>query len=199
MDASRYLTRHGWQGSGHGLGVCSAGISRPLLASRRKAQQGLTIKSSDQWWAKAFDDKLKSLGDGTRSATNIEALQNTCFPGPSFSKLGNLYEGFIRGDGLSGTITTELTRPPAVESGPTPGQENLFPAPESSLAYEGERVLLRPKKNTRREKNRPKTLEKSENLRRLEIMDAILAAEKAEINLLKKNLAAQLETSKSDD
>jgi hypothetical protein len=69
MNADAYLKRHGWKGTGHSLDHTGRGIKKPLLVSHKQDQSGLGHKKAahrvdDQWWLRAFDDSLKSIGTG---------------------------------------------------------------------------------------------------------------------------------------
>ena len=114
MDASAYLTRQGWQGDGHSLHPNGRGIKKPLLISRKPNLFGVGKKKNDthtdQWWARALDDSLKGL-DVSKSenpdvmnsiAASRRALLGS--PNTTVGKWGRLYDGFVRGEGLNGTI-----------------------------------------------------------------------------------------------
>ncbi|TKA58956.1 hypothetical protein B0A49_11901 [Cryomyces minteri] len=111
MDASAYLQRHGWRGSGHSLDRTGNGLKKPLLISKKVDVLGVGIKKhdvSDQWWMRAFDNSLKELGSGQKST-----LQQVREGGV---KKGGLYGFFIRGQGVPGTLsedTTSTTTPAA--------------------------------------------------------------------------------------
>ena len=102
MDASAYLTRHGWTGGG--LGYQQSGIKKPILASQKHGfKKGLGGKPlgghSDQWWLGAFDAGLKNLGSNKPAAIPAPVLK-----GPAFFK-SELYRNFVKGEGLSGTLS----------------------------------------------------------------------------------------------
>ncbi|TKA75063.1 hypothetical protein B0A49_05758 [Cryomyces minteri] len=111
MDASAYLQRHGWRGSGHSLDRTGNGLKKPLLISKKVDVLGVGIKKhdvSDQWWMRAFDNSLKELGSGQKST-----LQQVREGGV---KKGGLYGFFIMGQGVPGTLsedTTSTTTPAA--------------------------------------------------------------------------------------
>lgn len=70
MDAIAYLKGQGWRGDGHSLDKRGLGIKKPLLITHKQDQLGLGKKKaahnlSDQWWMRAFDDSLKTLGTGS--------------------------------------------------------------------------------------------------------------------------------------
>lgn len=69
MDARAYLQGLGWRGEGHSLDNHGRGIKKPLLISHKQDQSGLGKKKaaekiSDQWWLRAFDESLQSIGTG---------------------------------------------------------------------------------------------------------------------------------------
>ncbi|KAK5016370.1 hypothetical protein LTR39_002119, partial [Cryomyces antarcticus] len=111
MDASAYLQRHGWKGTGHSLDRTGNGLKKPLLISKKVDVLGVGIKKhdvSDQWWMRAFDNSLKELGSGQKST-----LQQIREGGV---KKGGLYGFFIRGQGVPGTLnedTISTTTPAA--------------------------------------------------------------------------------------
>lgn len=69
MNAEAYLRKQGWQGAGHSLDGEGRGIAKPLLIAHKQDQLGLGKKKAayttdDQWWMRAFDESLKSIGTG---------------------------------------------------------------------------------------------------------------------------------------
>lgn len=66
MDAPAYLQRLGWRGVGYPLDSQGKGLKKPVLLGAKKDKVGLGGKHDfgDQWWSKAFDDGLKSIGTG---------------------------------------------------------------------------------------------------------------------------------------
>lgn len=69
MDAGAYLRRQGWKGAGHSLDRTGRGIKKPLLIAHKQDQLGLGKKKAahsvdDQWWMRAFDESLQSIGTG---------------------------------------------------------------------------------------------------------------------------------------
>jgi hypothetical protein len=69
MNAEAYLRKQGWQGSGHSLDQTGRGIKKPLLIAHKNDQLGLGKKKAahttdDQWWLRAFDQSLQSIGTG---------------------------------------------------------------------------------------------------------------------------------------
>ena len=118
MDTTAYLTRQGWLGSGHSLHPTGHGIKKPLLVSQKLNVLGIGKKKhdahADQWWARAFDSSLKNLDVGrneTAGTTDsvrpgaLGALEMYHAGGQKWAGNGGLYAGFVKGEGLSGTIT----------------------------------------------------------------------------------------------
>ncbi|KAL8765029.1 MAG: hypothetical protein Q9209_007755 [Squamulea sp. 1 TL-2023] len=119
MDAAVYLTNQGWRGSGHALQPNGKGISKPLLVSKKTNLLGVGKKAhdahADQWWLRAFDETLKSLNDkitskeitSTPSEANVKPLS---IAATRWTTNGDLYGGFVRGEGLRGTMGTEKAK-----------------------------------------------------------------------------------------
>jgi nucleolar protein TMA23 len=75
MNAESYLRKQGWKGSGHSLDSTGRGIKKPLLIAHKQDQLGLGKKKAayttdDQWWMRAFDQSLQSIGTGQEVCTN---------------------------------------------------------------------------------------------------------------------------------
>ena len=128
MNAAAYLTSQGWPGSGHALHPDGRGISKPLLVSKKTNVLGVGKKAqdayADQWWSRAFDETLSSLNSPTtykKASTTDGAKAELPTVAPSrWTTNGGLYGGFVRGQGLKGTMgalvevneTITGTRPP---------------------------------------------------------------------------------------
>ena len=115
MDSSAYLMRQGWQGKGNSLHPSGRGIKKPLSVSRKTNNFGIGKKKvdvhADQWWARAFDAGLEGLKLGT---TKVSSDQNTstnqrlgdlALVKTGAGKWAGLFDGFIKGEGLQGTLT----------------------------------------------------------------------------------------------
>ncbi|MCJ1402078.1 hypothetical protein MMC11_005297 [Xylographa trunciseda] len=124
MDTTAYLTNQGWPGLGHTLHPTGRGIKRPLLISQKTNVLGIGKKKhdahADQWWARAFDSSLKGLEVGKNEKSgatgNVKsgawsALDMIKAGGKKWAGNGGLYAGFVRGEGLSGTMRGK----PAIE------------------------------------------------------------------------------------
>lgn len=123
MDASAYLSKQGWLGTGHSLHPNGRGIKKPLLVSQKSNVLGIGKKEhdvhADRWWARAFDSSLKSLdvcidkttrGNGNVTARQFGALDMIKAGGAKWAGKGGLYAGFVRGATLGGTLTPELAQ-----------------------------------------------------------------------------------------
>ncbi|KAI4276684.1 MAG: hypothetical protein LQ337_002313 [Flavoplaca oasis] len=112
MNAAAYLTSQGWRGSGHALHPDGKGISKPLLVSKKTNVLGVGKKAhdayADQWWSRAFDETLSSLNNPTTSrkaSTTDGAKAELPIIAPSrWTTNGGLYGGFVKGQGLKGTM-----------------------------------------------------------------------------------------------
>ncbi|KAL8794154.1 MAG: hypothetical protein Q9182_007630 [Xanthomendoza sp. 2 TL-2023] len=113
MDTHLYLTRQGWRGTGHALQSNGQGISKPLLVSQKANVLGVGKKAhdvhADQWWARAFDETLKGLNDQTTTKSGARSIQTPAATPSSvlptrWAGNGGLYGGFVRGEGLEGTM-----------------------------------------------------------------------------------------------
>ncbi|KAL9640684.1 MAG: hypothetical protein Q9204_000619 [Flavoplaca sp. TL-2023a] len=112
MNAAAYLTSQGWPGSGHALHPDGRGISKPLLVSKKTNVLGVGKKAhdayADQWWSRAFDETLSSLNNPTtykKASTTDGAKAELPIIAPSrWTTNGGLYGGFVKGQGLKGTM-----------------------------------------------------------------------------------------------
>ena len=107
MDAEAYLKRQGWLGKGNALQPAkSTSLKRPLLVAKKVDVLGLGLSKhdvSDQWWLRAFDSSLKALGTGKKGMLEDVKKHGV--------KRGGLYGGFVRGEGLRGTIEIQEPAP----------------------------------------------------------------------------------------
>lgn len=118
MDASLLLKRQGWLGTGHSLDEqpnrTSRGLKRPLLVSKKVDVLGVGLNKhaavSDQWWLRAYDQGLQTLGSGKESAL-AQAQKHGV-------NRGGLYGRFVRGEGVPGTIGVDLVSGKAVTGQP---------------------------------------------------------------------------------
>lgn len=119
MNADAYLRKQGWKGSGHSLDSTGRGIKKPLLIAHKQDQLGLGKKKAayttdDQWWMRAFDQSLQSIGTGKESTLSQIRTQGI--------NRGGLYGFFVRGEAIAGTIddnsATDSSLPPSGTSTP---------------------------------------------------------------------------------
>lgn len=117
MDTKAYLKRHGWLGTGHSLHPTGRGIKKPLLVSQKMDVLGLGKKKhdahADQWWARSFDSSLKGIDVNKNEASGVKlglkagwsSLDLIKADSQELTANGGLYAGFVKGEGLGGTIT----------------------------------------------------------------------------------------------
>ena len=138
MNASQYLKNHGWQGSGHSLDGNGRGLKKPLLVSKKVDVLGVGLNKhaavSDQWWLRAYDQGLKTLGTGAESAL-AQAQKHGV-------NRGGLYGRFVKGEGMPGSIgesilpsSTPAEAKAAVEIKKT-SDNGMLPTPQDSDAQE---------------------------------------------------------------
>jgi len=125
MDAHAHLLSLGWAGPGHSLdsqpykqkghrglaydpakvGNNGNGLVKPLAISQRKGRFGIGKKAHEpqagnEWWLKGFESALGNIGK-----TNSERSSGTSTPTlQSLGKHGGLYNFFIKGQQMQGTI-----------------------------------------------------------------------------------------------
>jgi nucleolar protein TMA23 len=132
MDASGYLKKHGWQGSGHSLDGTGRGLKKPLLVSKKVDVLGVGLNKhaavSDQWWLRAYDQGLATLGTGKESAL-AQAQKHGV-------NRGGLYGRFVKGEGVPGTLGQDIW--PSTKTGEEKKVEvnGMLPTPQDSDAQE---------------------------------------------------------------
>jgi nucleolar protein TMA23 len=139
MDASGYLKKHGWQGSGHSLDGNGRGLKKPLLVSKKVDVLGVGLNKhaavSDQWWLRAYDQGLQALGTGKESAL-AQAQKHGV-------NRGGLYGRFVKGEGVPGTLGQDIW--PSTKPGEVPvvteevkkvAENSMLPTPQDSDAQE---------------------------------------------------------------
>lgn len=139
MDASGYLKKHGWQGSGHSLDGNGRGLKKPLLVSKKVDVLGVGLNKhaaiSDQWWLRAYDQGLQTLGTGKESAL-AQAQKHGV-------NRGGLYGRFVKGEGVPGTLgqtllpsSSEITSQPAAQVPRIVSDNGMLPTPQDSDAQD---------------------------------------------------------------
>ena len=124
MDTAAYLSKHGWLGAGHSLHPNGNGIKRPIRITEKLDVLGVGKKKhdihADQWWARMFDSTLKDLQIGesqsvitpdtalaSSKSKHIDALPNRP---PNIVQTSSLYNNFVKGEGLVGTIEVQVVK-----------------------------------------------------------------------------------------
>ncbi|KAL5117265.1 hypothetical protein ACEQ8H_004824 [Pleosporales sp. CAS-2024a] len=132
MNAESYLRKQGWKGAGHSLDTTGRGIKKPLLIAHKQDQLGLGKKKAawttdDQWWMRAFDQSLQSIGTGQESTLSQIRTKGI--------NRGGLYGFFVKGEAIAGTIqessasATDASVPPSgASTPPTSASDNEAPA-----------------------------------------------------------------------
>lgn len=168
MDASLLLKRQGWLGTGHSLdehagnpSKASRGLKRPLLVSKKVDVLGVGLNKhaavSDQWWLRAYDQGLQTLGSGKESAL-AQAQKHGV-------NRGGLYGRFVRGEGVPGTIGVDLVSGKGV-TGQKPAEvvhtvqvgEGGLPTPVDS---DGDGAVKRKEKGEKKRKREGEEAKKS--------------------------------------
>ena len=168
MDASAYLRNHGWRGQGHSLDRTDRGIKKPLLISQKVDVLGVGLNKhkalSDQWWLRAFDQGLRSLG--TDEETALSQIQKHGV------NRGGLYANFVQGGQIEGSIGAGVL--------PTPDDsEDAVEKPTS----EGEYIAtakMSTKRKRETEKERPAVKRARRKIERAEKVRAHVAEKREE-------------------
>ncbi|KAL2125135.1 hypothetical protein VTJ04DRAFT_1500 [Mycothermus thermophilus] len=175
MNAEALLKSQGWRGKGYSLHPTdnSIGLSRPLLISRTTDGRGVGSKASyhatsDQWWLRAFDEKLKGLD--TSAAKNGGGVVQTVKTGKldavtstvggkagKYTGAAGLYACFVRGGVLEGTLGLIEDK----KDGSTAGEStDATPSTSSSSSENGDQSSSgkKRKKEDRRSETREERL-----------------------------------------
>ncbi|OAL54040.1 hypothetical protein IQ07DRAFT_502728 [Pyrenochaeta sp. DS3sAY3a] len=136
MNAETYLRNQGWKGSGHSLDSTGRGLKKPLLIAHKQDQLGLGKKKAayttdDQWWMRAFDQSLQTIGTGKESTLSQIRTQGI--------NRGGLYGFFVRGEAIAGTIedssATDSSMPPSgASTPPTSTSESEAPVAAAQIS-----------------------------------------------------------------
>lgn len=145
MNADAYLRKQGWKGSGHSLDATGRGIKKPLLIAHKQDQLGLGKKKAayttdDQWWMRAFDQSLQSIGTGKESTLSQIRTKGI--------NRGGLYGFFVKGESIAGTIddssATDNSRPQSGISTPcTAGSTSASDAERPAYGLADKRLKRR--------------------------------------------------------
>lgn len=132
MNASQYLKKHGWQGTGHSLDGNGRGLKKPLLVSKKVDVLGVGLNKhaavSDQWWLRAYDQGLQTLGTGQESAL-AQAQKHGV-------NRGGLYGRFVKGEGVPGTLGQTLLPSSTPSEVKKVAENGMLPTPQDSDAQE---------------------------------------------------------------
>ena len=181
MDASQYLKNHGWQGSGHSLDGNGRGLKKPLLVSKKVDVLGVGLNKhaavSDQWWLRAYDQGLQTLGTGKESAL-AQAQKHGV-------NRGGLYGRFVKGEGMPGSIgetilpssTTEETK--TVVKVKKTSDNGMLPTPQDSDAQEEKAERKRKRSDKPAEKKSKRKTDNSKEKKATSADSAENAAKKA--------------------
>lgn len=151
MNAENLLKKQGWRGAGHSLDTSGRGIKKPLLISHKQDLNGLghkkaAWKTDDQWWMRAFDESLQSLGTG-QTSTLAEVQKKGI-------NRGGLYGFFVKGEGLIGTIGNESDSTVDSEGATTSGEQSSSSTPPTSASASDDDTAPAPTKKTKENKRK---------------------------------------------
>ncbi|KAG0671173.1 hypothetical protein C6P45_001187 [Maudiozyma exigua] len=111
LNSSEYLKSYGWE---EGKALKEGGLRKPILAKHKRDKKGLGSApggdDSEAWWERLFDGHLKNL-EVTSSSTKsgIVFKQNEVVATAVSKQSSPLYQWFVKGEGLKGTIKQEET------------------------------------------------------------------------------------------
>jgi nucleolar protein TMA23 len=149
MNAESYLRAQGWKGSGHSLDATGRGIKKPLLISHKQDQLGLGKKKAayttdDQWWMRAYDQSLQSIGTGQESTLDQIRTKGI--------NRGGLYGFFVKGEAIAGTMddSTDADAPRSGASTPPTSASDTEPAKKRKRGDDDTPVTTKKSKKERR-------------------------------------------------
>jgi nucleolar protein TMA23 len=180
MDASQYLKNHGWQGSGHSLDGNGRGLKKPLLVSKKVDVLGVGLNKhaavSDQWWLRAYDQGLQTLGTGKESALSQAQKHGV--------NRGGLYGRFVKGEGMPGSLGESILPSSTPDDANVvvvvkKGSENgMLPTPQDSDAQE-EKAERKRKRSDRSDEKKSKRKTESSKEKKTSTSSDEKAAKKA--------------------
>ena len=181
MDASQYLKNHGWQGSGHSLDGNGRGLKKPLLVSKKVDVLGVGLNKhaavSDQWWLRAYDQGLQTLGTGKESAL-AQAQKHGV-------NRGGLYGRFVKGEGMPGSLGETIlpsSTPDEVKAAvevKKASDNGMLPTPQDSDAQEEKAERKRKRSDKSEEKKSKRKTESSKEKKATSTASDDKAAKKA--------------------
>ena len=107
MDSKKYLKSYGWR---EGEALKDGGLRKPILVKHKRDKKGLGGAAGhddgEAWWERLFDGHLKSLDVNANSdGSGITFKQKEAVASGVSRAESPLYKWFIKGEGLSGTIS----------------------------------------------------------------------------------------------
>lgn len=111
MNSSEYLKSYGWE---EGEALKEGGLKKPILVKHKRDKKGLGSApgndDSEAWWERLFDGHLKNLEVSTSTKkSGIVFKQNKVVATAVSKQSSPLYQWFVKGEGLKGTIKKEET------------------------------------------------------------------------------------------
>ncbi|SMN22039.1 similar to Saccharomyces cerevisiae YMR269W TMA23 Nucleolar protein implicated in ribosome biogenesis [Maudiozyma saulgeensis] len=111
MNSSEYLKSYGWQ---EGEALKKGGLKKPILVKHKRDKKGLGSApggdDSEAWWERLFDGHLKNLEVTSGSKKGgIVFKQNEVVATAVSKQSSPLYQWFVKGEGLKGTIKEKET------------------------------------------------------------------------------------------
>lgn len=112
MDSSEYLKSYGWE---EGEALRKGGLKKPILVKHKRDKKGLGSApgndDSEAWWERLFDGHLKNLEVGTDSKKKGIVFKQNKVTATAVSKQSSpLYQRFVKGEGLQGTIREKKSK-----------------------------------------------------------------------------------------
>lgn len=192
MNTAAYLERHGWLGSGHSLHPAGHGITKPVTVSRKSNVLGLGKKANDiymdRWWARLSETTLDGLRIGidkdiahqetVPEEDIVTPLKQSAQDSGRWARAGTLYGGFVKGEGLDGTLKKKILEPRTADQ-----RINLRNQEGRSDKLEQE-----PKLSRKRNKLQPKTVDASTALKLKLRESTAIQASKDHISLQQRDL-----------
>ncbi|RYP61438.1 hypothetical protein DL771_010138 [Monosporascus sp. 5C6A] len=178
MNAHALLTAQGWRGTGHSLHPTSDGngLTHHILIKRNKDGSGLGSKKdhkAEAWWLNAFDQALKGIdtaGGTMKQTLRGGTLEKITSKGAAkYTGSRGLYNSFVRGGVLQGTVDVSAALPTSPDSGVASpaGEEEEEEVGETKEERRARREAKRKEKEARRraaekvEKKKAKKAERS--------------------------------------
>lgn len=113
IDSKEYLKFYGWK---EGEALKNGGLKKPILVKHKRDRKGLGTTpgndDSEAWWERLFDGQLKSLdvSTGNKAGDGIVFKQNGIVASSVSKQNSPLYQWFVKGEGLKGTIDNKYSQ-----------------------------------------------------------------------------------------